>query len=371
VSVPVRVSPGCAGRGRRPSARCPASRRARPRPPAPVRSNRRRRALRTNLAAPARPLSARRRCAFRSHHRQARSGASLEVCVPFSTSRLRRVTVPVDADHRMIPLRRSRRRPLRAYRSADFDGVRPCGFALEAARFGVGRCGGRSRRLLRLPVLRPEGGSAVREDFDRRHVFGKPRRARHRAQRHWSSRDRGYPIHISRRHIAPSCPGRVIRRGRFSHATFRTRLPGLRSLAGRLGFFPRAVRAALMGLSPFAGLLPIGGWTRGTSYDFGRLPRSFSHAACGVVTDGTRQPPESLRIPRLNGRRASDPLRPPSIKPVGSISSSVGGLSNRSRPSRPTRVRSRAFRAARRSLTRALPPSASASISARPGPRAC
>jgi hypothetical protein len=106
----------------------------------------------------------------------------------------------------------------RAGRSTDFDGVRPCGFALEAARVGVGRCGGRSRRLLRLPVVRPEGGSTDCEDFDHRHVFDKPLRARP-----WWSRARGYPIHISRRQIAPSCPGRVIRRGRFSHATFRTR----------------------------------------------------------------------------------------------------------------------------------------------------
>jgi len=78
-----------------------------------------------------------------------------------------------------------------------------------------------------------------------------------------------------------------------------------------------------MGLSPFAGLLPIGGWTRGSRIRFStdsRVP--LAAPACGARPSGTRQPPESLRIPLLNGRRA---------------------------------VRSRAFRCGRRrSLTRAI-----------------
>lgn len=60
--------------------------------------------------------------------------------------------------------------------------------------------------------------------------------------------------------------GRVIRRGRFSHAVFRTRFrsPGSAAWPGGLGSSLLPSGGA-PGVAPFAGLLPIGGWTRGVN----------------------------------------------------------------------------------------------------------
>jgi hypothetical protein len=56
-------------------------------------------------------------------------------------------------------------------------------------------------------------------------------------------------VHINRRRLAPSRIGSVIRRGRFSHATFRTfRDPPLPGRA--VGFLPSCRPAALLGLHP-------------------------------------------------------------------------------------------------------------------------
>jgi hypothetical protein len=142
-----------------------------------------------------------------------------------------------------------------------------------------------------------------------------------------SGRDHGgHALAVTRSTSAGAKSRHPVRGGSFVAAVSRTRrsgpvIPGLRSLAGRLGFFPRCRPAALMGLSPFAGLLPIGGWTRGSRIRFSVDSRApLAAPACGARPSGTRQPPESLRIPLLNGRRA---------------------------------FRSRAFRCGRRSLTRA------------------
>lgn len=108
-------SPGFRTWARRPAAMVLRLGVNRPRPPAPVRSNRRRRVLRANLAAPARhDFLARRRYATVTsrRRRQGRSGASLEVWFPFSTCRSRRVC-PADASRPDHPASAFRHRPAR------------------------------------------------------------------------------------------------------------------------------------------------------------------------------------------------------------------------------------------------------------------
>jgi hypothetical protein len=190
---------------------------------------------RTSRHRPNSILCTRRRCATVTsrRRRQARSGASLEVSVPFSTCRPRRVC-PADASRPDHPAS-AFPPPARALSQSVVDGVRPCGFALEAVRVGAFRCGGRFRirfgtARLRRPVL---WCSRVRD-----HV-------------HRSS------DHISRRRLASACPG-----SGHSPRPFLARgvpdpsHPGLRDLAGRIGssLFPSG---GARGVPPFAGLLPI------------------------------------------------------------------------------------------------------------------
>jgi hypothetical protein len=178
--------------------------------------------------------------------------------VPFSTSRLRRVACPTDASRSDDPasafspparalacepisaasaraVLRSRRRGLVPVVVADVFGVAP----LDAPR----ERGGSTDDLF--PLTSAAVGVLV----------GRSRADSHRRTRHYDRRLRS-PVHISRRRLAPS-PVRdgVIRRGRFSHAAFRTRL-GLRSLAGRLGFFPLAVRRRSWGSSALRRFAP-------------------------------------------------------------------------------------------------------------------
>jgi len=239
-----RASPGLRTPPRRPAAIVLRLGVDRPRPPVPVRSNRRRRVLRANLAAPARlTASARRRCDFRRRRRQARSGASHEVFVPYSTYRPRRVVRRMPAT-RTIPLRRFRRRPARfCVTDRRRPPVRFC--ARGELNPGPSECGG--------------SPAVLRARFRAAHFRTPEHRRRSRALvivARWRDHVHGSSDHISRRRLALPVQGRVIRSGRFSHAAFRTRSsPGSAT-------WPDGQGSSLMpsggapGVPPFAGLLP-------------------------------------------------------------------------------------------------------------------
>jgi len=215
----------------------------RPRPPGPVRSNRRRRALRTNLAAPARlphpagdarfgRITDRRRRApllrFASPSAHPGCGASCvsDGCQPsddpasaFSPP-ARALCEPVSAASARAGLR-SRRRGSVPVVVAD-------------VRVGCFACGD----------FRPSGGVAVAEDFDVRHVFGN-----RCGRRSIDRRARGHPFHTIRRQLAPL----PVRGGSFAAAVSRTRRSGpVSSRAPQPGraarVLPSCRPAALMGL---------------------------------------------------------------------------------------------------------------------------
>jgi hypothetical protein len=120
------------------------------------------------------------------------------------------------------------------------DGVRPCGFALEGGRVSVST------------VWRTFGVPCVDcSFFGMQHVAKWNHRSsdRNRCGLVPVSKRSRLRVHINRRRLAPSRIGSVIRRGRFSHATFRTfRDP---PLPGRAAYvLPSCRPAALLGLHP-------------------------------------------------------------------------------------------------------------------------
>jgi len=140
-----------------------------------------------------------------------------------------------------------------------FGGVRPCGFALEAGVRRCRCCGGRVPEFSFASRGLPRGEPITSRAVEHPYVCGNRCR-------------RDLPDHAlidcpsTSVGAGPRLPGskRVIRRGRFSHAAFRTRPSNLRDLAGRSGFFPLSARRRSWGfaLRRFA---PELGWTRGVN----------------------------------------------------------------------------------------------------------
>jgi hypothetical protein len=227
------------------------------------------------------------------------------------------------------------------------------------------RAGLRSRRRGSVPVVvadvrvgcftcgdfRPAGGLAVAEDFDVRHVFGN-----RCGRRSIDRRARGHPFHTIRRQLAPL----PVRGGSFAAAVSRTRRSGpVSSRAPQPGraarVLPSCRPAALMGLCALRRFAPdrrvdarvVNPRLSGRELPDSPVDSCATHELRRLVQALHRSfEPHSL-VRRARRRRRS----PRSSKPADAFS---------------IRASSVRLAVARRDR---LPPSAS--ISARPGPRAC
>jgi hypothetical protein len=217
----------------------------RPRPPGPIRSNRRRRALRTKLAAPARPgsLAGDARFLTSRRRRQARrSGASHEVWSPTAlagrgascsggchTSRTHDPASAFSPPARALVADRYRWRP--PVRFCARGGVRRC-----VAMRGVFRS-----RVWRLKGDEPTVLRTVAKLLKTVHTCNDRARVNFALSRDSRVDDRSSTSLGAGTRLPGS--GRVIRRGRFSHAAFRARDSRDPPRPGRTArFFPRTVR---------------------------------------------------------------------------------------------------------------------------------
>jgi len=150
-----------------------------------------------------------------------------------------------------FPLRRFRRRPARLVRSADRRRP-PLRFCARGGRGSVStvwRTFGVPRDRLHFIELQPTVFRAIAKWCYASSLNGTTFVFRNRCGFAPMSKRSRLRVHINRRRLAPSRIGSVIRRGRFSHATFRTfRDPPLPGRA--VGFLPSCRPAALLGLHP-------------------------------------------------------------------------------------------------------------------------
>jgi len=244
----------------------------RPRPPVPVRSNRRRRVLRANLAAPARlyvppagdatfvgvvdrpgraPLMR-----FRSPSAHSGRGALSGGCQPSGRSRFGVCA----AGPRALRDQYRRRPPVRFCARGEAGrgllSVADVRVAVLRRRWSVARMRRLSLSKIRLPLT-----SLV-------DVRARPRSV---------SRSRR-PVHISRRRLASACPGAGHSQRPFlARGVPDPQFPGLRDLTERFGFFPLTVRRRSWG-SALRRFAPACGWTRGVSF-----PRLGAGRRCATM----------------------------------------------------------------------------------------